>query len=270
MLISPLNTSILVVAGEAGSGKSTFIEALFSMMQSCASPTLWMDATADCGILRKLKGEASLKSFQGVALVEALREIRTHKWTHCPELDWHLAETPYPIIGVHDGLSLQAHSEQASEAESRRGEGTHRASDLLEDPCVEKALAYGWPRLLAKHYRYVVMNAHEASLVKPLLPKLQVSLLYLCRPKQGADFSLLKALEDLGPWHSLNVLMTQASPRDTLESSWQNALFENPSWRFLGRLPYFKSDADWHQQYQDHLRSILTRLNWDGVSVIQR
>ena len=250
-------TSVLVVAGEAGSGKSTFIEGLFSLMQSSTEPTLWVDTTADCGILRKLKGEASLKAFQGASLYETLLQLHENKVNPSAEVDWHFAETPYTINGSHEGLSLYPSQDEAHLIEA--------TDALLADACVQKALRYGWPRLLAKNFRYVVMNVSNASLVEALLPKLNVSLLYLTTPNQVADTDTLYAFNCLGQWHSLNVLMTQAPHRSTLDESWQAWFVNDPSWLFLGKLPYFRSDADWQMQYQDHLRSSLARLNWDGV-----
>jgi hypothetical protein len=254
-------TSVLVVAGEAGSGKSTFIEGLFSLMQGCKEPTLWVDTTVDCGILRKLKGEESLKAFQGASLYETLVQLHENKVNPSAEVDWHLAETPYTIQGVHEGLSLYP---------SQQDDHLVEATDaLLADACVQKALRYGWPRLLAKNYRYVVMNVSDASLVEALLPKLNVSLLYLTTPNQVADTDTLYAFTCLGQWHSLNVLMTQAPHRASLDESWQDWFVNYPSWLFLGRLPYFSSDADWHLQYQDQLRTSLVRLNWDGVHALK-
>jgi hypothetical protein len=188
--------------------------------------------------------------------------VYQEKLTPSAEVDWHLAETPYVIQGHHEGISLypsQQEVDWVSETET-----------LLNEACVQKALRYGWSRLLSKNYRYVIMNIGNASLVEALLPKLNVSLLYLCTPSQTADTDTLYALTCMGHWHSLNVLMTQAQHRSVLDDAWQDWLLENPSWQFLGRLPYFNSDADWHQHYQTHLKNSLARLNWDGVQVLSR
>ena len=254
-------TSVLVVAGETGSGKSTFIEGLFSLMQHCQQPTLWVDTTVDCGILRKLKGEASLKAFQGASLYETLVQWQANKVTPSAEVDWHLAETPYLIKGVHEGLSLYPSQQDANLIEA--------TDALLADAVIQKALRYGWPRLLAKNFRYVVMNVSDVSLVEALLPHLNVNLIYLTTPTQVADTDTLYAFTCLGQWHSLNVLMTQAPPRSSLDESWQGWLVNNPSWLFLGRLPYFASDADWQGRYQAQLRTNLARLNWDAVALLK-
>ncbi len=263
-------TSVLVVAGETGSGKSTFIEGLFSLMQNCSDPTLWVDTTVDCGILRKLKGENSLKPFQGASLYETLVQVQAQKLMPSAEVDWHLAETPYTIQGHHEAISLYPSHHSNHPPNQQETDWVHQTDALLNEVCVQKALRYGWSRLLSKNYRYVIMNIGNASLVEALLPKLNVSLLYLCTPSQTADTDTLYTFTCMGHWHSLNVLMTQTHHRSVLDESWQTWLQENPSWQFLGRLPYFNSDADWHQGYQTHLKNSLARLNWDGVKALSR
>jgi hypothetical protein len=258
---TPENTSVLVIAGVPGAGKSTLIEGLFHLMEHVQSPTLWMDTTLDGGILRKLKGECHINATDGASLYDTLYSLMKEDDTSGSMIDWQLAEAPYTISGLHEGLALYPNTSDTQLIQN--------ANSLLHHPRIQHALAYGWPRLLRKNYRYVFMNAHNIPFLQFMLPSLPLDLLVLTTPSSSDDTFLLELLENQGHWHSRNILMTQAHPNQGLPNAWNTWVETKPHWNFLGRLPWFEQDADWQGHYLKALHSSLSRMNWDGVSVMK-
>jgi len=255
------SANVLVVTGAEGAGRSTLIEALYALMQpKQQSPTLWVDTTLDCGVLRKLKGLSTLKGVEGRSLVEMLQILDAQRPPIGPEIDWQLAEVPYPIAGLHEGVSLYPDT-QAKMAQ-------HERAMLVEDPYILKALAYTWPRFLAKNYQAVIFNGFDEPLTRSLFSKMPVDLLYLTTPQHVADEETLNRLRACGTWNSTNVLMTQAPAHAPLHHSWDAILEASSSWRFIGRLPYFQNDDEWQHGYLGNLKSCLLRLNWSGGSLV--
>jgi GTPase SAR1 family protein len=257
----PENTSVLVIAGLPGTGKSTLIEGLYHFMHRTVSPTLWVDTTLDGGVLRKLKGEQFTAATGSSSLYESLCSLRLNTDFETQAIDWQLAETPYFIDGAHEGLALYPNTFDTSLIKE--------ANALLQDPLIKQAMAFGWPRLIKKNYRYVILNAHNLSVLQFMLPTIPTDLLVLTTPEASDDTFLLELMEKQGHWHSRNILMTQTKPNQGLPNAWNQWLETHPHWQFLGRLPWFERNTALHEEYLDSLYNSLSRMNWEGMHAMR-
>jgi hypothetical protein len=258
---------ILVVKGLPKSGKTAVVEALFAhlthkMEADVPASILWVDACPSLQLTHQLGAvHPETLTLQQVASLLKRDFRKPGTW-----VDSLFTEAPQALTAHQDLLTVfsPSHPWEAAAWDAH-----------VAEPWVLPNWLYGWKRLLKKHYQWIVMDDAFPGLLNPL-PLEDVSIVWVASINDTwhavEQAQLAIRGNHLGS-ASLGLVLNQPTGKAPMSLKpflpvQEGRLFHD-SRQWLGKLPYFLDDTQWHCGFMPAVLQSLQRLPWGATHLLR-